>query len=132
MKYEIRILVFLSGFLFLTAVPFLALAESPGEFEVLFVQDMRYEVPSQISKKNVHKEKEVILYVTSWCSSCKKAEKFLRRHKISFQRHDIEKDMAALKKYRQFGTKTVPVMQVNRQLIVGFDEFRLRQALDLQ
>ena len=131
MKCEIRILVFLSSFLFFTSIPYSVCAASPGEFEVLFVQDMRYEVPSQISKKNVHKEKEVILYVTSWCSSCKKAEKFLRRHKISFQRHDIEKDMAALKKYRQFGTKTVPVMQVNRQLIVGFDEFRLRQALNL-
>ncbi len=127
MKYEMRIVLLSSSFLFLTTISYSAFAKSPSEFEVLLVQDMRYETPSQTSEYKAHAENEVILYVTSWCSSCKKAERFLRRHNISFQRYDIEKDMAALNRYRQ-----VPVMQVNRQLIVGFNEVRLRQALNLQ
>lgn len=126
MKCVMSILLLLSSFLFFASTPYRALAKSLGEFEVLLVQDMRYGIPSQASKR------EVIVYVTSWCSSCKRAERFLRRNNISFQRYDIEKDLAALKKYRQFGIQTVPVIEVNRQRIVGFDEVRLRQALDLQ
>ncbi|MGA1192507.1 MAG: glutaredoxin family protein [Bdellovibrionota bacterium] len=132
MKYEMRIVLLSSSFLFLTTISYSAFAKSLSEFEVLLVQDMRYETPSQTSEYKAHAENEVILYVTSWCSSCKKAERFLRRHNISFQRYDIEKDMAALNRYRQFGAQAVPVMQVNRQLIVGFNEVRLRQALNLQ
>lgn len=126
-----RIVLLSSSFLFLTT-SYSAFAKSLCEFEVLLVQDMRYETPSQTSENKAHAKNEVILYVTSWCSSCKKAERFLRRHNISFQRYDIEKDMAALNSYRQFGAQAVPVMQVNRQLIVGFNEVRLRQALNLQ
>ena len=73
---------------------------------------------------------QVELYVTSWCSYCKEAEKFFRAQGIPYAIYDIEKDSSAAQRKEQLDSgKGVPLAVINGQLIHGFSEAAYREAL---
>lgn len=73
---------------------------------------------------------KVELYVTSWCTYCKKAENFFRAQGIPFTVYDIEKDSSAARRKEQLdSSKGVPLAIINGQLIHGFSEAAYREAL---
>ncbi len=76
---------------------------------------------------------EVKVYSTSTCPWCQRAKKFLQDNKVQFQNLDVASDAAAretvIKKTGQFG---VPVIEVDGEFIIGFDEPKLREKLGLQ
>ena len=73
----------------------------------------------------------IIMYSTEWCGVCKKARAFMKSEGIAFVEKDIERDKAAAKelqdKLRRSGTPSngVPVIDINGQLMRGFDPSRL-------
>jgi len=73
----------------------------------------------------------IIMYSTEWCGACKKARAFMKKEGIAFVEKDIERDKAAAKelqdKLRRSGTPSngVPVIDINGQLMRGFDPTRL-------
>ncbi len=76
--------------------------------------------------------KKVTIYSTPWCVYCKMAKKYFADNKIEFTDHDVAEDEKArdemVKKTAQMG---VPVIDVDGELTVGFDQMRLKQLLGL-
>ena len=75
---------------------------------------------------------QVKVYTTPTCPWCKKAKQFLDDNKISYQSFDVASDKAArtemVSKSRQLA---VPVIDIDGEIIIGFDEKRIRAKLNL-
>ena len=75
---------------------------------------------------------QVKVYSTTTCPWCKKTKQFLDDNKISYQNFDVASDKAArdemITKSAQMG---VPVIDIDGEITVGFDEKWLRQKLNL-
>lgn len=77
----------------------------------------------------------VIVYKTAWCGVCKKVESYLKRKGVAFESKDIEKDPAAAAELRTKAKAagvpmgSVPIIDVNGELLRGFDRARLEKLL---
>ncbi len=75
---------------------------------------------------------KVKVYSTPFCPYCTMAKEFLKKHGIKFEEINVQEDRAAaiemIKKSEQSG---VPVIEVDGNIIIGFDEKKLRQVLRL-
>ncbi|MBU0571172.1 MAG: glutathione S-transferase N-terminal domain-containing protein [Candidatus Omnitrophica bacterium] len=76
--------------------------------------------------------KNVKVYGTPTCPFCVRAKKFLEDNNIEFENIDIstdaEKTREMVKKSNQMG---VPVLDIEGEIIVGFDKDKITQALGL-
>jgi glutaredoxin 3 len=74
----------------------------------------------------------VIVYSTSTCPFCKQVKAFLKEHDITFIDVDVmanqEKAKEMIQKSGQMG---VPVVDIDGEIVVGFNEKRLRELLKL-
>jgi len=74
--------------------------------------------------------KNVTIYSTPTCHFCHAAKDFFRAHNIAFTDYDVSSDYAKrdelIKKSGQMG---VPVILVDNEMVVGFDEARLASLL---
>lgn len=75
----------------------------------------------------------VKIYTTPICPWCAKTKEFLRENKIKFKEIDVASDKKAAKEIiNKSGQTSVPVIDVGGELILGFDESRLKKALKLK
>jgi len=76
---------------------------------------------------------DVIVYSTSSCPWCHRAMDFFKEHKVKFTEVNVqehpEKAQEMIDKSGQMG---VPVIDVDGQIIVGFNEPALRKALKIK
>jgi glutaredoxin-like YruB-family protein len=73
---------------------------------------------------------EVIVYTTPTCPYCSQAKAFLAQQGVPFVEKDVAADRrAAMEMVRVSGQQGVPVITVNGEPVVGFDQPRLRQLL---
>lgn len=63
---------------------------------------------------------QVVMYATSWCPYCQQARNYFRQQGIPYVEHDIEKDAAARRAYKDFGGRGVPVIFVGKRRMNGF------------
>jgi len=74
----------------------------------------------------------VKVYSSPGCPHCQNAKRFLYENNIEFEDFDVainrEKFEEMKKKSGQMG---VPVIDVNGEIIIGFDEIELRKTLNL-
>ncbi len=63
---------------------------------------------------------------------CGKVKEFLSRNNIAFVDRDVTKDDAALNELQKLGFMTTPVTVVDGQVIVGFDQDKLKSALGIE
>lgn len=72
----------------------------------------------------------VIVYSTPTCPYCQAAKRYLAAKNVPFQDIDVSRNRAAalemIRKSRQQG---VPVLDINGEIIVGFDRPRIDAAL---
>lgn len=77
--------------------------------------------------------KKVIIYTTPSCVFCKMAKKFFDIHKIPYEEKNVLTDLSAredmIKKSNQMG---VPVIDVEGEIVVGFDPDTLSKLLDIK
>jgi glutaredoxin-like YruB-family protein len=74
----------------------------------------------------------VIIYSTPTCVWCKTAKKFFDEHKIAYQEIDVAADFAqAEAMIQKSGQATVPVIEVDGEIVIGFDKPKLRELLGL-
>lgn len=94
--------------------------------------------PDQVMKKTnrkpaakqVRRNNQVELFVTSWCPYCKEAIQFFRSKGVDIKIYDIEKDKnAALRKKKIDNDGGVPFAIVNGQYISGFAPSQYSRAL---
>jgi mycoredoxin len=76
------------------------------------------------------KKNDVILYATSWCPYCTKTRLFLRSAQIPFTEFDIEKSPRAYQQYQHINGRGVPVVKIGPNVVQGFDQNAIRQAID--
>ncbi|MCG2713777.1 MAG: glutaredoxin family protein [Candidatus Omnitrophica bacterium] len=76
--------------------------------------------------------KSIKVYSTLTCPWCIRAKQFLKDNNIDFQSIDVSADQAAademMKKTGQMG---VPVIDIDGEIIVGFDKDRIKQLLGI-
>lgn len=77
----------------------------------------------------VKDQPSVLIYSTSWCGYCKKAKAFFEANDIAYTELDIEKDQTAKDAFEEAGYRGVPTILVDDEVIVGFNEERLRELL---
>ncbi len=75
----------------------------------------------------------VKIYTTPSCVYCKMAKEFFKKNNIEYEEHDVAADAKAreemFKKSHQMG---VPVIDINGEIVVGFDRERLAQLLGIK
>jgi len=72
----------------------------------------------------------VTIYTTPTCHFCHAAKDFFTENKVAFTDHNVATDLAKRKEMiEKSGQMGVPVITVGNQLVVGFDEAKLREVL---
>ena len=76
--------------------------------------------------------KNVKVYSTPTCPYCIRAKQFLKDNGIAYQDVDVSSDEAAGEEMIQkSGQMGVPVLDIEGQIVVGFDKERIKSALGL-
>lgn len=76
-------------------------------------------------------EVRVVLYTTRWCPVCAHARSWLQARGIPYQERDVETSPAAAATHRRLnGARTVPVIDVEGRILIGFVAEELRYAVD--
>jgi len=76
---------------------------------------------------------KIIIYGTDSCPWCHKAREFMKEHKVKFTDKNVGEDQkAAQEMIKKSGQQGVPVIDVDGEIIVGFDEDRLRSLLKIK
>jgi glutaredoxin-like YruB-family protein len=74
--------------------------------------------------------KTVKIYTTPTCHYCKMAKAFFNEHNVAYEEHDVQADLTARQEMlTKSGQMGVPVITVDSDLVVGFDEERLTALL---
>ncbi len=75
----------------------------------------------------------VTVYSTPTCPYCKLAKKFLTEHDVKFTDIDVSEDGAkAQEMIKKTGQMGVPVVEIGDEIIIGYDEKKLRKALKIE
>ncbi|MFC1614940.1 glutaredoxin family protein [Patescibacteria group bacterium] len=76
--------------------------------------------------------KKVTIYSTPVCGFCKMAKAFFVENKIEYIEHDVATDEAMRKEMiEKTGQMGVPVIEIDEQVVVGFDKEKLSEMLGL-
>ena len=76
--------------------------------------------------------KNVRVYSTPTCPWCIRTKQFLKDNNIAFEDIDVSSNQQAAEEIIQkSGQMGVPVLDIDGQVIVGFDKERIKQALGL-
>ncbi len=72
----------------------------------------------------------IIVYSTKSCPYCVMAKEYLKSKNITFEDVDVGSDMTrAMEMIRKSGQQGVPVLDVNGQIIIGFNRPAIDNAL---
>lgn len=72
----------------------------------------------------------VKVYSTPSCPWCAKVKEYLKENKIAFKTIDVAADQkAAQEMIKKSGQTGVPVVEINGEIIVGFDKTAIEKAL---
>jgi len=97
-------------------------------YHKIFAQD--YFVKAENGERKV--QKKVTVYSTPSCSWCTTLKKHLEAHGIRYKDIDIARDQkAAEDMVKKSGKQGVPQIDINGQMIVGFDKVKINHLLGL-
>ncbi len=75
---------------------------------------------------------EVTIYTTPTCPWCQVAKRYLASRGIEFTEVDVSSDpLAAMEMIRKSGQQGVPVLEIDGEIVVGFDRARIDALLGL-
>lgn len=67
------------------------------------------------------------------CPYCVALKQFLKEHDVEFEEVDVSQDRNALEEMiRKSGQMGVPVVEINNQIVVGFDREKISKLLNLK
>ena len=76
---------------------------------------------------------KVTIYSTPTCPYCDMAKRYLKENKVEYKEIDVSKDTkAATEMVEKSGQMGVPVLDINGDIIVGFDRDAIKKALKLK
>lgn len=72
----------------------------------------------------------VVVYTTSWCGWCRRTLAHLDRKGVSYENRDIEADPDASRELlRKTGSTAIPVLEIDGQLLRGYDPHAIDRLL---
>ena len=75
---------------------------------------------------------QVTVYSTPTCPHCIRAKKFLDDHNITYTNCDVGADQAkADEMVKKSGQMGVPVLDIDGEIITGFDKNAIKRALNI-
>lgn len=76
--------------------------------------------------------KNVTIYSTPTCHFCHAAKEFFKENNIEFTDHDVSSDAKKRQEMVQkSGQMRVPVIFIDDEMIVGFDESKIKSLLEI-
>jgi len=76
--------------------------------------------------------KKVTVYSTPTCPFCIRAKQFLKDNKIEFANYDVGSDKTkADEMIKKSGQMGVPVLDIEGEIIVGFDKEKIKEVLGI-
>jgi len=77
-------------------------------------------------------DKKVKVYSTTTCPFCIRAKQFLKDNNIAFEDIDVgSNQVVAEEMIKKSGQMGVPVIDIDGEIIIGFDKDKIKQALEL-
>jgi glutaredoxin-like YruB-family protein len=77
-------------------------------------------------------DREVIVYTTPTCPWCQAVKRYLEERGIPYEEVDVSTDMeAAMEMIAKSGQQGVPVVEIDGEIVVGFDRERIDALLGL-
>ena len=78
-------------------------------------------------------DKKITVYSTPTCPYCIRAKQFLKENNISFEDIDVSTDQTkAQEMIGKTGQMSVPVIEIDGEIIVGFDRAKLGEKLGIK
>jgi glutaredoxin-like YruB-family protein len=75
----------------------------------------------------------VKVYSTSFCPYCKMAKEFLKDKKIPFEEINVQENPEAAKQMiEKSGQAGVPVIEIDGQMVIGFNTEQIKKLLKLE
>jgi glutaredoxin-like YruB-family protein len=75
---------------------------------------------------------KVIIYSTPVCPYCEMAKKFLQKNNIEYEEKNIAGDQEAAKEMMEkSGQMSVPVIDIDGKIIVGFNREKISELLNI-
>jgi len=76
---------------------------------------------------------KVQVFTTLLCPFCYTLKEFLKEHNIEFEEIDVSKDEKAKEEMiKKTGKMEVPAIEIDRQIVVGFDKKKIVQLLNIK
>lgn len=76
---------------------------------------------------------KVRVFSTEVCPYCVTLKEFLREHKVAFEEIDVSKDEKAAKEMiEKSGQMGVPVVEIDGEIVVGFDKEKISGLLKIK
>jgi len=76
---------------------------------------------------------KVIIYTTPSCPYCQMAKAFFKEHNISYEEKDVSTDEKAVAEMiHKSGQLGVPVIDIDGQIVIGFDKEALSELLNIK
>ena len=75
---------------------------------------------------------KITVYGAPWCHWCMKAKQFLESRRVKFEWKDVQDSSAAEEAYRKSGQAGIPVIDIDGNVVVGFDVERVKTLLGLK
>lgn len=80
-----------------------------------------------------NQQPKVRVYSTVSCPYCVTLKEFLKKHNIEFEDIDVSQDKeAAEEMIKKSGQMGVPVVDIDGQIVVGFDKEKISQLLNIK
>jgi glutaredoxin-like YruB-family protein len=77
--------------------------------------------------------KKVIIYTTPTCVFCKMAKKFFNIHNVEYEERDVLSDLKAREEmFEKSGQMGVPVIDIEGEIVVGFDSDAISRLLGIK
>ncbi|OGF56905.1 MAG: NrdH-redoxin [Candidatus Fraserbacteria bacterium RBG_16_55_9] len=75
---------------------------------------------------------QVNLYTTPTCTYCKTVKQFFEANHVEYVEYDVSRDIEkAQHMVDKSGQTGVPVIEIDNEIIIGFDKRRLASALGI-
>ncbi|MAZ67171.1 NrdH-redoxin [bacterium] len=75
-------------------------------------------------------DKQVVIYSTPTCHFCQQAKEFFKENNVEYTEHDVAGDQEkAQEMVTRSGQMGVPVIFIGDDMVIGFDEGRIRSLL---
>jgi glutaredoxin-like YruB-family protein len=75
--------------------------------------------------------KKVKIYTAPGCPFCVLAKEYLKEKGVEFEEIDVSKDEKGIQEIiEKTGQMGVPVIEINGEIVIGFDKERINQLLN--